>query len=104
VTGSKHSDLADILKKNLEGEKISVRNEGADPTNLFARSDHYPFALRGIPAHSIMCSDDNEPCYHRPCDDANRLDIKNMTEVIRAIALASRTLINGVDTPKRIKL
>jgi hypothetical protein len=37
------------------------------------------------PAHSIMSSDDDDLCYHQPCDDAQRIDTKNMTEMIKAI-------------------
>ncbi|HWR32697.1 MAG TPA: M28 family peptidase [Chitinophagaceae bacterium] len=103
VTGSYLSDLSRIFRKNLKGEKIKVKEQGNDPKLLFQRSDNYPFAEEGIPAHTIMCSDDNEPCYHKPCDDVSRIDIDNMTSIIMAIAKASYTLINGQDTPTRIK-
>jgi len=65
VTGSAHSDLMVILEKNLMGEKISIREEGQDLAGLFYRSDNYSFAKKSIIAHSIMCSDDKEPCYHQ---------------------------------------
>jgi len=104
VTGSDYSDVAAILKKNLKGEKVKVRSEGADVTGLYYRSDNYPFAKKGMPAHSIMCSDDNEPCYHKPCDDVKWIDTKNMTKIIQAIAKGCTTLISGEDTPRRIKL
>jgi Zn-dependent M28 family amino/carboxypeptidase len=103
VTGSYLSDLAKILRRNLKGEKIKVIDQGSDPKLLFQRSDNYPFAAEGIPAHSIMCSDDNEPCYHKTCDDVKRIDIENMTRIIQAIAKSCRSLINGKDTPTRIK-
>ena len=67
---------------------------------LFQRSDNYPFFLKGIPAHSIMCSDDTDPCYHKPCDDASRIDFENMARIINAIAKSCQTLISGEDTPK----
>jgi hypothetical protein len=50
-----------------------------------------------------MCSDDKDPCYHKPCDDVKRIDMENLTRIIQAIAKASPTLISGVDTPSRIK-
>ncbi len=104
VTGSVYSDLANILKRNLAGEKVKVRNEGQDYTGLFYRSDNFPFAKRGITAHSIMCSDDKDPCYHQPCDDAKYIDTKNMKKVIQAIAKGCSSLISGKDTPKRTKM
>ena len=104
VTGSEYSDLKVILKKNLQTENVKVRSDRLDQTYLFMRSDNYSFAKKGIPAHSIMCSDDSEPCYHKPCDDAERIDIENMTTIIKAIAKGCSTLISGKDTPRRIKL
>jgi len=92
------------LPKAVKGEKVKVRNEGPDIMKLFSRSDNFSFAKKGIPAHSIMCSDDNDPCYHKPCDNAKLIDTKNMCKIIQAIAKGCTTLINGTDTPKRIKL
>lgn len=102
VTGSYLSDLAKILRKNLKAEKIKVMDMNSDPKLLFQRSDNYPFAAEGIPAHTIMCSDDDEPCYHKTCDDVKRIDISNMTRIIQAIAKSCESLISGKDTPTRI--
>jgi hypothetical protein len=51
-----------------------------------------------------MCSDDGDDCYHRTCDEAKYIDIDNMTRVIRAIAISSKTIIAGKDTPTRVEL
>jgi hypothetical protein len=103
LTGSDYSDLYKILNKNLEGGQVEALEQRSDPANMFGRSDNYTFALEGIPAHTVMCSDDKEPCYHKPCDDVRRIDMENMTRIIQAIAKASYTLISGKDTPTRIK-
>ena len=50
-----------------------------------------------------MSSDDDDKCYHQPCDEIKGIDISHMTTIIKAIAIATRTLINGEDTPTRIK-
>jgi Zn-dependent M28 family amino/carboxypeptidase len=100
VTGSGYSNIEKIFKANLKGGNIKIKSEpGRD---LFQRSDNYPFALKGIPAHSIMCSDDYDPCYHKPCDEVKNIDIENMTMIIKAIEKASQSLINGKDTPSRV--
>jgi len=99
VTGPSYSNLGEILKKNLSNEKFKVRKLYDDPRNLYSRSDNFSFAQYGIPAHSIMCSDDSDPCYHRPCDDVSGIDFPNMTRVIKAIATGSSTLIHGTETP-----
>jgi len=46
---------------------------------------------------------DSEPNYHRPSDEISTLDIQNMTEIIKAIALSSRSIVNGIDNPERVK-
>jgi hypothetical protein len=102
ITGAKYSNLDKIFKANLKGEKISIKEEpGRD---LFLRSDNYSFASKGIAAHSIMCSDDYDPCYHKTCDETKGIDIENMTRIIRAIAKASRSIIDGRDDPGRINM
>ncbi len=103
LTGSGYSSLYKILVRNLEGDKIKLVEQKGDPDNFFGRSDNYTFAKEGIPAHSIMGSNDDEPCYHKTCDDVSRIDIENMTRIIKAIAKSATTLISGKDTPTRIK-
>jgi hypothetical protein len=103
VTGSDLSDLTKILRTNLTSKKIKVMDLVNDRKSLFQRSDNYPFAELGVPSHTIMCSDDDDPCYHKPCDDAGRIDMGNMTRIIQAIAKSCASLISGKDTPTRIK-
>ncbi|MCX6315980.1 MAG: M28 family peptidase [Bacteroidetes bacterium] len=100
ITGSKKSTLEYVFKSNLINSTVSIEPEGDDITNLFKRSDNFSFAKKGIVSHSIMCSDDYEDCYHNPCDDVNRIDLNHMTKVIRGIAQACKTLIDGSDTPE----
>ncbi len=102
ITGAQYSDLSKIIENALKG-KAKIKREPDSSKQLFKRSDNLPFALKGIPAHSIMSSDDSEPCYHQPCDDVKRLDVSNMINIIKAIAIGTESLINGTDTPKRIK-
>ncbi|MEI9942778.1 MAG: M28 family peptidase [Chitinophagaceae bacterium] len=103
ITGDGISSLHNLLSKKLKENGLTITPE-PDPTNpeqkLFRRSDNYPFALEGIPAHTIMASDDDDDCYHQPCDEIKRIDIENMTAITRAIAASLRTLINGEETPK----
>ena len=102
LTGDRYSNLYDIIKKNLEGSAIKIRREMSGRNQLFRRSDNYPFARKGVPAHTIMSSDDDDNCYHKPCDVLSRLEIPNMVNIIKSIALASSTLVDGTDTPSRI--
>jgi len=101
VTGARFSTVEKIMKRNLQSTSIKVFPD-PETGHLFFRSDNFPFAQKGVPAHSIMCSDDNDECYHQPCDEARSIDIENMTRVVRAIALSSLSMIRGDDTPSRI--
>jgi hypothetical protein len=100
ITGSSYSDLEKIFRKNLSGSDAKLKDEGIDLTKLFYRSDNLPLAKAGIVAHSIMASDDNEPCYHKACDDPKRIDFANMIRIVKAVAKASQSIIDGKATPK----
>jgi Zn-dependent M28 family amino/carboxypeptidase len=99
LTGNNESNLFKIFEKNLVATPYKIAPDKKKEKNLFMRSDNYPFYLKGIPAHTIMCSDDDDDCYHQPCDDLELIDISNMVDVIKGIITACTTLVNGVDTP-----
>lgn len=99
ITGAAHSSFESIVQKALMGSGVELKAEPRTEKLLYQRSDNYSFVEKGIPAHSIMSSDDSDGCYHQACDEVTRLDIPNMTAIIRAVALATNTLISGADTP-----
>ena len=102
-TGYDRSSLPPILEKQFSSTPVKVKPDPSPDKELFKRSDNFPFVEKGVPAHSIMSSDDDDKCYHRPCDEIKRIDLQHMTTIIRAIAVASETLISGKDTPSRIE-
>lgn len=61
---------------------------------FFMRSDNIAFAQAGIPAHTLSTFNLHSD-YHRPSDEASRIDFAHMTEVIRAAAAAARLLADG---------
>ncbi|HET9824790.1 MAG TPA: M28 family peptidase, partial [Chitinophagaceae bacterium] len=87
-------------RKNLNGSNMKILSDNFDTKGLFQRSDNYSFFQKHIVAHSIMCSDDTDPCYHESCDVGDRINFKNMTELIRAIIISCASLIDAKDTPK----
>ena len=103
ITGEYESNLAAHFKKVLKTKGFKVKRKLHAEKQLFMRSDNYPFALQGFPAHTIMSSDDDDGCYHAPCDEWSRLDITNMTEIIQAIVTGSSAIIEGTFTPSRIR-
>jgi Iap family predicted aminopeptidase len=105
ITGHKFSNLYTILNNELstlDRKKYGKNFFGIDRESLFHRSDNYPFAEMGVPAHTIMAGSTLDRRYHGMEDEVETLNIKKMAEVVRAIALAARPLIDGSVTPSRI--
>jgi Peptidase family M28 len=105
ITGFEKSDFGKILQKNLVGTAFHFEPDPYPSQNLFYRSDNATLAALGVPAHTISTSKmDSEPNYHKLSDEVATLDMTNMTEVIKAIALSSKTIVSGKDTPSRVEV
>lgn len=105
VTGAGRSDLQNILNKRLYKlmPQYGRRYFHDDPfpeENLFKRSDNFPFAAKGIIAHTIMTSSPNDPYYHSLNDEWDKLDYLFMAEVVKAIALSATGLVDGTEKPE----
>ena len=104
ITGFEKSDFGSILQKNLEGSNFNFNPDPYPQEQLFYRSDNARLAAMGVPAHTISTSKmDSEPNYHQLSDEVSTLDLDNMTEIIKSIALSSQSIVNGTDTPTRVK-
>ncbi len=105
ITGFEKSNFGKILQKNLEATAFKFEPDPYPSQNLFYRSDNATLAALGVPAHTISTSKmDSEPNYHKLSDEVGTLDMPNMTEVIKAIALSSKSIISGKDTPSRVEI
>lgn len=103
ITGYDKSNMGEILQKNLEGSVFKFHPDPYPEQQLFYRSDNATLARLGVPAHTISTSKmDNEPNYHKASDEIETLDMNNMTEIIKAIAISSSTIVSGKDTPTRV--
>jgi hypothetical protein len=108
ITGYEKSDMGKILQSNLTGSKFHFEPDPYPKQNLFYRSDNATLAELGVPAHTISTSKmeeapNNEPNYHKQSDDITTLDMNNMAEIIKAIAISSKTIVSGKDTPTRVQ-
>jgi Zn-dependent M28 family amino/carboxypeptidase len=106
ITGHTYSNLRDVLNVTLY-DLLQVANyfeEDDGRGDLFRRSDNFPLAQLGIPAHSIMLTTDEDPYYHRLGDEAKTLDYATMCDIARKIAVAITPLVNGFVTPNRINV
>ncbi len=104
ITGFDKTNMGKILQKNLKGSSFTFHPDPYVQENLFYRSDNATLARLGVPAHTISTSKmDNEPNYHKPSDEVNTLDMDNMTQIIKAIAVSAKSIVAGKDTPDRVK-
>ncbi|WP_309641049.1 M28 family peptidase [Flavobacterium sp.] len=104
ITGYEKSDFGQILQKNLKGSNFNFYEDPYPKEQLFYRSDNARLAYLGVPAHTISTSKmDSEPNYHKLSDEVSTLDLDNMTEIIKSIAISSQTIVNGLDTPTRVE-
>lgn len=103
ITGYEKTDMGEIMQKNLEGTGFTFHPDPYPDQQLFYRSDNATLARLGVPAHTISTAKmDQEPHYHKPSDHVETLDLQNMASIIRSIALASRSIVAGTDTPSRV--
>lgn len=105
ITGYEKTNMGEILAKDLQGTAFTFYPDPYPTQQLFYRSDNATLARLGVPAHTISTSKmDVEPHYHKLTDHVETLDLVNMTEVIKAIALSSKSIIAGKETPTRVKV
>jgi Zn-dependent M28 family amino/carboxypeptidase len=103
ITGFDKTSMGEILQKNLTGTGFEFHADPYPEQQLFYRSDNATLARLGVPAHTISTSKmDSEPNYHKASDEIGTLDLKNMNEIIKAIALSSRGIVAGTETPTRV--
>lgn len=105
ITGYERTDMGAILQKNLQGTDFTFYPDPYPNQNLFFRSDNATLARLGVPAHTISTAKmENEPHYHKVSDHVETLDLENMARIIQAIALSSKSIVSGKDTPARVKV
>jgi hypothetical protein len=108
ITGSHLTDIQKLLNKKLYesdrelyGKKFFTPDPFPD-ANLFERSDNYWFAMKGIPAHTIMGCGPDDDYYHSPADETQTLDFTLMERRVKAIAISTSILVEGAATPSRL--
>ncbi len=103
ITGYERSDFGKILQNNLEGSDFKFYPDPYPKENLFFRSDNATLARLGVPAHTISSDQiDTDKLYHSVNDEFETMDIGNITEIIKAIAISSTSIVEGKDTPTRV--
>jgi Zn-dependent M28 family amino/carboxypeptidase len=69
-----------------------------DTNKFFFRSDHYNYALKGIPI--IFFFDGVHEDYHRAGDEAQKIDYEKMEKVTRTVYMTLWEVANLATRPK----
>ncbi len=105
ITGYDKTDMGKIMADDLKGTGFTFYPDPYIEQDLFYRSDNATLARLGVPAHTISTSKmDNEPNYHQVTDHVETLNLDNMTMIIKAIALSSKSIVAAKETPTRVKV
>ena len=78
--------------------KFSVSFTSGDA--YYERSDHYNFAVKGIPV--VFLCDGEHPDYHQVSDHADALDYANMERIARLLCWTGWTIANQKERPTEI--
>ncbi len=86
-------------ERTTMGDQLSAAGSPIVPDprpemRFFFRSDNLPFAIEGIPAHTLS-SYNRHADYHQPSDEVELVDFDHMAALVEAATEAVRFLANG---------
>jgi len=103
ISGFDRSDFGLIIQKNLIGTGYKLFPDPYPNQYLFFRSDNASLARLGIPSHTFSTTPVNTDMhYHKVTDEAETLNISEITNTIEAIAIGTASIMKGDDTPTRV--
>ena len=80
------------------GLKLDYKTDGNDPEGWFSRSDHYPFAVKGVPM--VLFNTGEHPDYHTTNDTWDRINYPKIEKITRLIYRSAATVANSPTRPK----
>jgi hypothetical protein len=80
------------------GLKLDYKTDGNDPEGWFSRSDHYPFAIKGVPM--VLFNTGEHPDYHTANDTWDRINYPKIEKITRLLYLSGKALANNPARPK----
>jgi Zn-dependent M28 family amino/carboxypeptidase len=93
-------ELSETVNKSYLNLAFNYQyDDPKDPNRFFFRSDHYNYAVKGIPI--IFYFDGVHEDYHQPGDSADKIDYQKMEKVARTVYM---TLWEIADRPMRPKV
>lgn len=75
------------------GLKLDFKTDSDDPESWFARSDHFPFAVKSIPM--VLFNTGEHPDYHTENDTWDRINYPKMEKIVRLVFLTGVQVANS---------
>lgn len=104
VVGSKMmstelGELSESINKSYLNLSFNYKyDDPNDPERIFYRSDHYNYAVKGVPI--IFYTDGTHVDYHQPTDTVDKIDFPQMEKITRTIFATGWELANRPNRPK----
>ncbi|MBI4540695.1 MAG: M20/M25/M40 family metallo-hydrolase [Gemmatimonadetes bacterium] len=98
--GIEYSSLGRMLKdvaRRAPDLGLVVTGDLWPDERFFFRSDHFQFVVRGIPAIFLFAGTHED--YHRPSDEAGRIDMEKVARVARLAFYTAVRIANSDDAP-----
>lgn len=80
------------------GLRLDYKTDADDREGWFSRSDHYPFAVKGVPIAFFNTGE--HPDYHTANDTWDRINYPKMEKIVRLVFLSTRSLANSPSRPR----
>jgi hypothetical protein len=109
LSGTEYGDVQKVMNNKLyefNSEQFGKRyfSRNAPMELFFQRSDNFSFALKGIPAHTVCVTPDNDPHYHQLSDEISTLDFELMHQLTQTMFIATQPIVNGEVKLRRIRV
>jgi hypothetical protein len=95
-------DLRRVVE--AENQKIGLtldyKTDADDREGWFSRSDHYPFAVKGVPM--VFFNTGEHPDYHTAQDTWDRINYPKIEKITRLVYLTTRSIANATERPRFI--
>ena len=93
-------DLKQVIESENRtiGLKLDYKTDAVDPESWFARSDHFCFAIHGVPM--VLFNTGEQADYHTENDTWDRINYPKMEKIVRLIYLTSLDVANSNQRPK----
>jgi hypothetical protein len=99
--GKEHSDLGSAVDRVAAEHpelRMSVIDDQWPAENLYGRSDHYNFAVKGIPI--LFFTSGLHPDYHAVTDSPDKIDAEKEARILRLVFYLAEEVGNRAERPK----